>query len=165
MWEFIEGVPTLMAPGSKAHTLIKTNAARVLGNALAGRDCMVLVDGAIVEVGNSSLIPDIIVTCAPLDFSTPRVDEPLIVVEILSPSGEKDDLGRKLYLYMAAGGVRHYLTIPQDAPRIVHHEQRDDLPAGQFVSGIVGPGPLRLDPPGCTIDVESIFEGVAFADG
>ena len=114
VWEFIDGVPKLMAPGSKAHTVIKSNAGRLLGNALEGTGCTVLVDGAIVEVRGSSLIPDIVVTCEPLDFATPRVDEPMIIVEVLSPSGEKDDLGRKLALYLEVPSLRHYLVIHQD---------------------------------------------------
>ena len=100
VWEFIDGVPMLRAPGSKAHTLIKSNVHAAFAQALLGTGCHSLVDGAIVEAHGSSLIPDIVVPCKPLDFSAPRVDEPMIIVEVLSPSGEKDDLGRKLALYL-----------------------------------------------------------------
>jgi Uma2 family endonuclease len=50
VWEFIDGVPKLMAPGSKAHTLIKRNLGRLFGNALDQTSCRTLIDGAIVEV-------------------------------------------------------------------------------------------------------------------
>ena len=72
-----------MAPGPRAHALIKSNVGRALGNALEGTGCRVLVDGAQVGGENCSVIPDVVVTCRPLDFSTPRVDDPVIVIEIL----------------------------------------------------------------------------------
>jgi Uma2 family endonuclease len=124
VWEFIDGTPKLMTPGSKAHTLIKTNVGSALREGLRGTGCSVLIDGAIVEVHGSSLIPDIVVTCTPLDFSTPRVDEPVVIVEILSPSNEADDIGRKLALYLEIPGLRHYLVVHQDRRQIVHHERQ-----------------------------------------
>src|SRR5919106_2763287 len=145
VWEFIYGVPKLMAPGSKAHTLIKSNAGRLLGNALERTGCRVLIDGAIVEVHGSSLIPGLVVTCAPLDFSTARVDEPLIIVEILSPSNEKDDIGRKLALYLEIPSLIHYLVIHQDRRQVVHHERRDDL-GGAFLTNIAPARPFALGP-------------------
>ena len=36
-WEFIEGFPRLMAPGSLNHSIIKTNAGFALRQALQGR--------------------------------------------------------------------------------------------------------------------------------
>jgi len=158
VWEFIHGVPKLMAPGSKAHTLIKSNVGRLLGNALDQTGCHVL-DGAIVEVHGSSLIPDIVVTCAPLDFTTPRDDEPLIIIEILSPSNENDDIGRKLALYLEIPSLRHYLVIHQDRRQIVHHQRRDDL-GGAFLTMIAPPDPLRLDPPGIEMAIAAIYDGV-----
>lgn len=91
-----------MTPGSKTHTLIKSNTAPLLGNALEGTGCTVLVDGAIVEVEGSSLIPNVVVTRSPIDFSIPRVDEPLIVVEVVAPSSEADDTGRS---WLSTSGI------------------------------------------------------------
>jgi hypothetical protein len=122
-----------MAPGSMAHTLIKSNAHLALARALRGTGCRALVDGAIVEVEGSSLVPDVVVTCSPLDFATPRVDDPIIIVEVLSPWSEKDDAGRNLTLYLKMPSLRHYLMIDQERRQIVHHERRDDL-GGAFLT-------------------------------
>jgi Uma2 family endonuclease len=159
VWEFFRGVPKLRTPGSKARTVIKGNVACGLADALDRAACRVLVSGAIVEVQGSSLIPDIVVTCAPLDFSTPRVDEPLIIVEILSPSNQNDDMGRKLSLYLEIPSLQHYLVIHQDRRQIVHHQRRDDL-GGVFLTNIAPADPLRLDPPGIEIALAAIYEGV-----
>jgi Uma2 family endonuclease len=159
VWEFIYGVPKLLAPGSMAHTLLKGNAHIALAQALRGTDCRALVDGAIVEIEGSSLIPDVVVTCSELDFTTPRIDDPVIIVEVLSPSNEKDDVGRKLALYLKIPSLRHYLVIHQDRRQIVHHERRDDL-GGAFLTTIAPPDSLRLDPPGIEIALVAIYEGV-----
>jgi Uma2 family endonuclease len=159
IWEFIDGAPKLMAPGSKAHTLIKSNVGSVLRERLRGTGCSVLIDGAIVEVHGSSLIPDVVVTCAPLDFSTPRVDEPVLIIEILSPSNEMDDTGRKLALYLEIPSLRHYLVVHQDRRQIVHHERRDDL-GGRFLTNIAPADPLRLDPPGVELSLGAVYDGL-----
>jgi Uma2 family endonuclease len=158
-WEFIDGTLRLMAPGSKAHTLLKSNVHAAFAQALRGTGCRALVDGAMIEVHGSSLIPDIVVTCAALDFSTPRVEEPVIIVEILSPSNETDDTGRKLALYLEIPSLRHYVVIHQDRRQIVHHERRDDL-GGAFLTSIAPPDPLRLDPPGIELAFAAVYDGV-----
>jgi Uma2 family endonuclease len=159
VWEFIDGVPKLMAPGSKAHTLLKSRVGRLLGSALEGKGCEALVDGSIVEVEGSSLIPDVVVTCSPIDYGTPIIDEPIIIVEILSPSNENDDTGRKLALYLKLPSLRHYLVIHQDRRQIVHHERRDDLD-GVFLTSIAPADPLRLDPPGIDLPLAAVYDGV-----
>ena len=159
VWEFIDGTPKLMAPGPKAHTLIKSNVGRALGEHLQGTGCSVLVDGAIVEVHGSSLPPDIVLTCARLEFSTPRVDEPVLIIEILSPSNEMDDTGRKLALYLEIPSLRHYLVIHQDRRQIVHHERRDE-PGGMFLTNIAPADPLRLDPPGIALSFGAVYDGL-----
>jgi hypothetical protein len=159
VWEFIDGTPRRREPGSMARTVIKSNAGYALGAALCGRGCHSLISGAIVESHGSSLIPDIVVTCVPLDFSTPRIDEPIIIVEILSPSDEKDDTGRKLPLYLEIPSLRHYLVIHQNRRQIVHHERRDDL-GGAFLTNIAPPDPLRLEPPGIDLAFAAVYDGV-----
>jgi hypothetical protein len=69
------------------HTLIKSNVHIALAQALRGLGCRALVDGAIVEV-------DGLVTCSELDFATPRLGDPVIIVEVLSPSNQGDPARR-----------------------------------------------------------------------
>lgn len=159
VFEFIDGVPILMAPGSMTDTILKSRIGGLLAAALPGSGCEVLVDGAIVEIEGSSLIPDVVVTCEPVDLSTPRIDKPIIIVEVLSPSGEKDDLSRKLMLYIKIPALRHYLAVAQDTRRIIHHER----PAGQearFITTVVGGEVLRLEPPGIDLSLSRIYDGL-----
>ena len=159
VYEFIDGVPRLMAPGSKAHTRIKSNVGRVLGNASEGSGCQAYVDGLQVEGELFSFIPDVVVTCGPEDYATPRADDPVIIVEVLSPRTEKDDVGRKLSRYLAIPSVRHVLIIHQDQRQVVRHERRDDL-GGGFLTTIAPPDPIRLDPPGITLALDDVYAGL-----
>jgi Uma2 family endonuclease len=127
--------------------------------ALRGTGCSVFVDGVQVEGENFSFIPDVVVTCGPEDYATPRVDEPMIVVEVLSPSSEKDDLGRKQAFYFGIPSLRHYLVVHQDRRLIVHHERRDDL-SGKFLATIAPPDPIRLDPPGISLAFDDVYEDI-----
>jgi Uma2 family endonuclease len=162
-YEFFAGAVVMMAPGSKAHTLIKSNLAIALGTALHGTGCRVLVDGASIETGESYLIPDLVVTCQPLDFTTPSVEQPLIVIEVLSRKNEPDTVGRKLALYLAVPSIRHVLMVSQDRHQITHHERRDDL-GGAFLTTIAPADPIRLDPPGVDLAFADVYEGVELTD-
>lgn len=87
-WEFIGGQPCLMAPGSRAHTIIKGNVFRALDRGFGGTSCHVFTDGTQILTEEISAIPDVVVSCAPLDLSTPVVAEPTIIVEVMSPWSE-----------------------------------------------------------------------------
>jgi Uma2 family endonuclease len=106
----------------------------------------------------------VVVTCSPLDFATPPVEDPIIIVEVLSPLSDKDDTGRKLALYLNIPSLRHYLVIDQERRQIVHHARRDDL-GGAFLTNIAPPDPLRLDPPGIEIPLGAFYEGAPIAAG
>jgi Uma2 family endonuclease len=94
-WEYIAGVPVMMAPASMPHTIIKGNVFAALRAKLDGIRCRALVDGAEIKSLDLSAIPDVLVTCSPLDQRSSTVHEPTLIVEVLSPSSERDDTGRK----------------------------------------------------------------------
>ena len=66
-WELIRGQPRMTAPASVTHTIIKTNVGAELRTALAERGCTVMVDGAQILSAEISAIPDVVVTCSPID--------------------------------------------------------------------------------------------------
>jgi hypothetical protein len=105
-WEFIGGQPRLMAPASMQHTIIKNNAGFAFRQALADQECTALVDGAQILTDDISAIPDVVVTCAPIDLETPAIAEPVIIIEVMSPSSVDDDTGRKWLSYRKIASLK-----------------------------------------------------------
>jgi Uma2 family endonuclease len=158
-WEFIAGQPRLMAPASMRNTIIKTNVGTVLSSALADRGCTTLVDGAQILTEELSAIPDVVVTCAAIDLTTPVIAEPAIIVEVLSPASEGDDTLRKWFGYRKIASLQHYLVISQDRRLVQIHSRSGDLWRERFVSE----GAIDLSDPAVSLDVAAIYATTAVA--
>jgi Uma2 family endonuclease len=158
-WEFVDGRPRLMAPASMPHTLIKGNVFRALDRVLADSGCTVLIDGPQILTDEISTIPNIVVTCAPLDLSTPAVVEPAIIVEVMSPSSEADDTLRKWFSYRKIASLKHYLVIAQDRRLVQIHSRAGDLWRERFVSE----GAIELDDPPLRIEIAALYVATELA--
>ena len=83
------------------------------------------------------------------------VPNPLIVVEVLSPTTAHTDTSAKLIGYFKLGSMRHYLIIDADARTVTHHTRGSD---GALASRTLAAGLLRLDPPGIEFETTNLFE-------
>jgi Uma2 family endonuclease len=82
------------------------------------------------------------------------VPEPVIVVEVLSPSTATRDTGAKLADYFRLPSLHHYLIVRTDRPTVTHHRRGD----GELIeTRIVTSGTVLLDPPGITVDLAQIY--------
>jgi len=152
-WEFIGGRPCLMAPGSKPHTIIKGNVFAALRAAFEGTSCHVFTDGVQILNDEISAIPDAVVSCGPLDLSTPVVAEPTIIVEVMSPWSESDDTQRKWFSYRKIPSLRHYLVVAQDRREVLIHSRAGELWRERFVSE----GAIELDDPPLSIELAALY--------
>jgi Uma2 family endonuclease len=86
-WELVEGTPEAMAPSHPRHGAIAVETARLLANHLAEArpDCRVISEAGLRPSEFNVRIPDLSVTCGPVDPDAPLV-RPVLVIEILSPS-------------------------------------------------------------------------------
>lgn len=62
--------------------------------------------------------PDLSVTCTPVRGNDDVVVEPVLVIEVVSPSTEREERGRKKFDYFATASIRQYAIIEQDERRI-----------------------------------------------
>ena len=120
--------------------------------ARAGLPCTVFTDGMTVVIDNEhSREPDAAVQCGvSTDLNSMSLEQPLIVVEVTSPSSERDDTGDKLVEYFSVPSIRHYLIV-NPAKRVVIHHARDEV--GEISTHILSGGQLDLRPPGMTVPV------------
>jgi Uma2 family endonuclease len=142
------------------HWEVKGAAYRSLHDAIrrAGLPCFAAIDGASVRFASDKLVePDVLVYCGekvPRDVL--EVPNPLIVVEVLSPSTGSFDMGAKMQGYFALASVHHFLIIDPDRPLLIHHKRG----AGDAIETRIVSGPnLRLDPPGLDLDLAEVLAG------
>jgi Uma2 family endonuclease len=152
-WEFIEGRPRLTAPASMTHSILKRNVLRALDRAFADSGCEVLVDGPQILTDEIAAIPDIVVTSAPIDLSTPVVAAPTIIVEVMSPSSEADDTLRKRFAYRRIASLKQYLVVAQDRRLVQVHSRAGDLWRERFASE----GAIELDDPSLRIEIAALY--------
>lgn len=122
--EFYDGEVFSQAGGTRRHSLIGTNAAGVIRNLLAGGDCQVHGSDMRIEIEatGSYVYPDVSVVCPPVEGKGDDViSNPVLIVEVLSPSTEDFDRGTKFGYYRQIPSLRDYLVISQDQARIEHH--------------------------------------------
>lgn len=157
-FELVDGEVIAMAPERVAHIRAKARAWQALSRAIesAGLPCEALADGATVEIGGDTAYePDALVHCGKrLDDDAFGPQEPVIVVEVTSPSNSRVDLTTKFTDYFRAPSVRHYLIVHLARRVVIHHRRLED---GRIESAILASGPIPLDPPGLTVTVEALF--------
>ncbi|MGO9423171.1 Uma2 family endonuclease [Roseiarcus sp.] len=157
-WELRDGQPVLMAPESAIHALTKYAAQESLKGAIqrAGLACRMFPDGMTVRVGaRTAFEPDALVVCpAPPDLNSMEIPNPVVVVEVLSPSTAADDHGPKLDGYFSVPSVEHYLILDPDRRVMIWHKRGQ---AGAIETRILRDGAIRLDPPGLEAEVEGFF--------
>ena len=157
-FERIAGEVVAMAPERVAHVRVKANVWRALDDAVraAGLRCEALGDGVTVEVGeDTDYEPDAMVTCGDrTDGEAIAAANPVILVEVLSPSTRSVDTGAKLADYFTLPSVMHYLVVRADRPAIIHHRRQHD---GTILTTLAADGVIDLDPPGFMIAVADIY--------
>lgn len=157
-WELRDGQPVMMAPERAAHALVKLSAHVALMNGIrrAGLPCRVFPDGMTVRITpRNAFEPDALVVCpAPADLNTMEIPNPVVVVEVLSPSTAADDHGLKLDGYFSLPSVEHYLILDADRRVMIHHKRGQ---AGAIETRILRDGAVRLDPPGFEAEVSAFF--------
>jgi Uma2 family endonuclease len=157
-WELHGGVPVMMSPERLAHIRTKARAVRALDDALqlTGLPCEAIADGLTVKVDSvATYEPDASVVCGPRrSDETIIVTDPVIVVEVLSPSTAAVDHGPKLSGYFSLPSVQHYLILDPDRRVVIHHKRG----LGDAIeTRVLTDGAARLDPPGFDVAVEALF--------
>jgi len=156
-WEIENGVAYAMAPERLDHARVKFAAAVALSDAIrrAGLPCEAVSDSVAVRItARTAYQPDALVYCGPrLPPETREIPNPVVVVEVLSPTSELRDVHRKLIGYFSVASVAHYLILDPRDRSLVHHKRAADFIETRPLSG----GPLRLDPPGLELDIADLF--------
>ncbi len=128
--EYLNGVLYAMAGSSPEHSAITANVTIAVGSQLRGKPCRVFTSDLKIAVGPAGpfFYPDLSIVCGEPRFHDERRDvltNPTILIEVLSPSTEAFDRGRKFTQYQRIASLTDYILIAQDEPHVGHfHKQQ-----------------------------------------
>lgn len=159
-YEFHRGEVFAMGGVHRRHARVVGNLMRHLGNQLDGSPCQVFSESIKVQVGDDTILyPDVVVTCDRADLSADHIFlSPSLVIEVLSPSTESYDRGRKFTLYRRIESLREYVLV-DPALRRVEAYRRTTNGAWLFMDLSSEPA-LALPCIECSVALDSLFQGV-----
>ncbi len=166
-FEYWDGEIVCMSGGSEAHNQISDNLFFRLRQRLSGGPCRAFTANTPVKTPTLPpyRYPDVTVACGELIFQhihgIDALLNPVLLVEVLSPSTASRDHEEKFFAYQAIESFSEYLLIAQDAPRITRYSRQPD---GKWeredVSGLSAA--LRLECVDATLPLSEIYEDVKF---
>lgn len=109
---------------------------------------------------NSIRYLDLTVTGSPMRGGDDVVPEPIVVIEVISPSTEREDRGRKKFDYFGTPSIRQYAIIEQDERRIDLYTRAGEHWTDEIVAG---DALLRLTSIGVAIPLDAIYEDTDLA--
>jgi len=164
--EYLHGEMFAMAGTSFNHNRIVRSTERALGRALDGRRCDVFFLDVKVHIPATGLYtyPNIVVTCGPiaaLDKHQDTLTNPLVIVEVLSPSTRNYDRGEKFQHYRSIPSFREYLVLAQDEIRVEHHVRQPDG-AWIFREHTALTDVVHLASTDCNLNISTLYADVEF---
>src|SRR5438132_6385641 len=167
-YEYFNGEVFCMSGVKRNHSLATGNIFNSLKNALGTRGCEIHASDLRVKTPSMPpyRYPDVVVVC-----DRPQFEEiggldvllnPVLIVEVLSPSTEAYDRGDKFTYYKSIPSFREYLLVAQHRPHITHYvkaetgkwdyEETNDLTSSIYLSTIA-----------CTLALSEVYRDVEFS--
>ena len=130
--EYVDGLMFAMAGGTQRHNRIALNVASGLLSALRGKPCQVFMSDVKLKVArdNAYYYPDVMVACGAVERiagDENSLDDPILVVEVLSPSTETTDRREKLAAYRRLPTLREYVLVNQDSQQVEIYRRQGDI--------------------------------------
>jgi Uma2 family endonuclease len=128
--EFHDGQMFAMAGSSPGHAFLSSRLCSLLDRQVPA-GCRTFNSDLRIKVARAGLVtyPDCSVICGDLQLFGDRKDvilNPLVIVEVLSPSTEAYDRGEKFEIYRTVESLREYLLVHQDRRHVEHYSKQDD---------------------------------------
>jgi Uma2 family endonuclease len=153
--EYYRGEVVAMVGASEPHNLITLSTAMALYPHLRGRGCKLYSNDMRVSIPRVGLYtyPDLVIVCGEARFTDDWVDtliNPLVIIEVLSPSTEREDRGRKFWHYRTLPSLQDYVLIAQDAYAIERFSRQAD---GQWLFSAVKGSAAAMTIPAIDFDL------------
>jgi Uma2 family endonuclease len=165
-WQLVDGEPRAMAPASRTHNMMQSELGALIRNHLVDRQsaCSVVVNPGIVpriRAASNFRVPDLAVTCSAYEEEEYALSDPVLLVEILSPSNKAETWAN----------IWAYTTIPSLHEILILHStrigaeilRRDTNGAWPERAETIEEGALTLHSIGFTVELAAIYRGTRLA--
>ncbi|EFO80936.1 protein of unknown function DUF820 [Oscillochloris trichoides DG-6] len=128
--EYLDGQIYAMSGASRIHNLIAGNTLAALHGQLRHKPCQIFPSDMRIRVMRTGLntYPDLVIICGEPEYTDDALDtliNPLVLIEILSPSTERYDRGMKAQHYRTIETLQDYIFIAQDYYHIEHYSRQE----------------------------------------
>lgn len=127
--EFYKGECFAMAGASRRHNILSLNMATGLHRHLRNKPCQpYMADMRLhIEAHDHYTYPDILVVCDERAYvEEDIVNDATVIAEVLSPSTESYDRGKKFLHYQSLPSLQEYILISQETMLVEIYQRRDN---------------------------------------
>ncbi len=165
--EYLGGHVHAMAGGSNRHNTIALNSLLALGRRLAGAPCRPFNSDTKVRVDLPDQVrfyyPDAMVVCDPNSPEEHYQERPVVLVEVLSESTRRIDLGEKRGAYLAIPSLRVLILAESEGPAVTVHRRKPD--GGFAVEEYAGlDAAIPLPEIGAALPLAELYAGAGFGE-
>lgn len=126
--EYLGGTVHAMAGATNRHNIVSLNALVSLSNQLRGKSCQPFNSDTKVRIKfpdqTRFYYPDAMVVCAPNPVADHFQDRPVVIIEVLSDTTRRTDLGEKLDAYPTIPSLEVLLYVEPEVPFVTVHRRR-----------------------------------------
>lgn len=163
--EFVGGEMFAMSGGTLRHNALAVAFLGLYRETLRRRGCFVFSADAKVRTAasRSYVYPDVAVTCGSVKLESEYLENPKLIVEVLSPSTADYDRGTKFGLYREIPALDDYVILHQERIRAEHWRR---LPEGWLLRDYEGPDSvIPIDGLGLRIELDQLYAGLLPEEG
>ena len=164
--EYLDGQIFAMSGASRAHSLITSNISNRLYNQLVASDCEVHSSDMRVQPSPIAYFyPNVVVACGESRFEDDVYDtllNPVVIVEVLSPSTAAYDRGEKFSHYRQLTSLQDYILVSQHRFCVEHYRRQDQH--WERIEFCAPEDVMSLISIGCKISLRDIYTRVAVAE-
>jgi Uma2 family endonuclease len=120
-YQLLDGAPVAMINVTRRHSLITGNVFSALRGMARRRGCEAHTSDMLVTNSadpHFAAVPDVFVRCGPASDTIRKVEDAVLVVEVLSPSTMADDRGYKFKRYATIPSLQQILFVYQGEMRV-----------------------------------------------
>ncbi len=165
--EYVVGEIVAMAGESINHNRISSNIIGRLWNYLQGKECNIFPGDLRIAVKskNSFFYPDATIVCGEPEFDDDGIKDtvknPSVIFEILSPSTEDYDTGKKFFFYMQIESLKQYIIIDSRSIQ-VRTATKMENGTWKFLELTQINDTLFIDSIQMEVGLDTIYDGIKF---